>query len=165
MSKRKLLPRTSTYDNQIHGCEEFDDAPPGAWKILNQIADLPQEAKGYLLNKMCRPRPRSGAAATVTAPPENGPGPQLTFRWNGRVACLHESPYRYCLLVALWDQANRRPHSERSIDSVMAEVYAEEEDNCDALRDLCYQVRRELTAAKIGLTVRTRVGKMWLCPV
>lgn len=92
----------------------------------------------------------------------DGPKDRLRFAYGGREVDLSDKPMRHQLLAALWDEAERCPHRERAVTDVMAELWPGEDDADGKFKNLCSQVRRDLVAARIGLTVRTAAGRVWL---
>jgi hypothetical protein len=87
------------------------------------------------------------------------------FRFRGVEVRFGRAALRLRLVGALWDAEKRSPRPARPVEEVMAEVYGENHEASDgAFRQLCADVRGQLRAAKVSLTIDHRLGRVRLAP-
>lgn len=94
-----------------------------------------------------------------------GPAEPFLFRYAGRELDLSAAPRRHQLLAALWDGAAGRPHPARLMADVLAELYPDDDEAEEGLKDLQKRIRKQFRLAGLPLTIRTAEGKIWLEPL
>jgi hypothetical protein len=106
----------------------------------------------------------SGDAAGNRQNPD-GPFEPFGFRWAGKEIDFSDAPLRFRLVDALWDRSAGKPHPSREVSDVMAELYPDDDEADDKLKDLAKQTRKAFERSGMALTVRTSGGKLWLAPL
>jgi hypothetical protein len=92
----------------------------------------------------------------------DGPFEPFGFQFQGKPVDLSAAPLRYRLASALWNGAAGRPHESRDGEQVMDELWPDDPESEDKLKDLCRHLRREFEAGGLALEVRQSGGKVWL---
>jgi hypothetical protein len=88
--------------------------------------------------------------------PIDGPFEPFGFRYVKDL-----STFLHKLAVALWDSEHHRPHT-KNITAVLEELWPEDEQADEKLKDVIKRLRKTFLAANISLTVKRRGGLIWM---
>jgi hypothetical protein len=93
----------------------------------------------------------------------DGPFDLDGFRYKNVEVRFGRAAKQRSLVLALWDNAKRRPRDARLIEDVLSEVYGEEHTTEDAaFRQLCSDTRGRFERACMPLTIETTQGRVQL---
>ena len=107
------------------------------------------------------------AAAEVVGDPQEPDGPFGTdgFRFRGVEVRFRRAALPRKLVLALWDEKNRRPQDARQVEDVLSQVYGEAHQTEDAtFRQLCTDTRGRFQAVNMALDIECLQGKVQLIP-
>jgi hypothetical protein len=154
-----------------------DDDPQAAAALASVLREIDKwEGRLALLFRPAAPPvvQTVGAPAPPEPPPPSAAPPELLpdgpfdpdgFRYRGTEVRFGRAGKQRGLVLALWDQKERRPRPARPIQDVITEVYGENNDTSGpAFRQLCSDAQKKLNADNVPLKIESLQGKVQLTP-